>query len=67
MTKAILIATLLAFTSAHAQEVGGGYATTDLQEVQPPSNTADTYSAARVLREYTPEEYAALLSHAPWE
>ena len=65
MTKAILIAALLAFTSGHAQEVGGGYATTDLQEVQPPSNTTDTYSAARVLREYTPEEYAASKLHAP--
>jgi hypothetical protein len=65
MTKSILIIALLAIISAQAQEVGGGYATTDLQEVQPPSNTADTYSAARVLKEYTPEEYAASRLQAP--
>ena len=45
--------------AATAQEVVGGYNTTDLLEVQPPVKVVDTYNAARAVKEYTPEEYAA--------
>ena len=45
--------------AATAQEVVGGYNTTDLLEVQPPVKVVDTYNAAQAVREYTPEEYAA--------
>ena len=58
-TIATIVTMLLAIMTTTAQEVVGGYTTTDLQEVQPPVNTTDTYSAAHALREYTPEEYAA--------
>ena len=51
--------TVLACMAVEAQEVVGGYNTTDLKEVQPPVEVVDTYNAARVVREYTPAEYAA--------
>lgn len=51
--------------AATAQEVGGGYDTTDLEVVQPPVRVVDAYNAVQAVREYTPEEYAA--SRLPFE